>query len=327
MLLSSSSGLSSKMPASGLSSPGGGEGGGVAIRLSGLWRSRKPGALAVAFLNLLLILVIAADLGDQARGWLVGSGLLAGAVVQEEEGGRKRPPASSGRADAVRRGTATGPASPSGRNLADWNPFGSAPGAASGPAIPVDAPETQLNLTLKGIIHTEGAEASARAMIHGPSLPEKAFRIDDTLPGNVRVAGIQRDRVLLERGGRFETLRLPRREATGLEGAPSVSGQALKALREEILHHPDKVLEKVRVVPHQRHGVFVGYMLVPGEESGFLEQFDLQRHDVITVVNDVHLTSPIKGMEALGSLANLSSLHLEVLRGMDTLAFNYYLDR
>ncbi len=292
----------------------------------GFMRSRPATGFAIAVFNLLLIVAIAVDLFDfndlsrmAQRWWDTGSPYI---TVAETE------PVL--RAGAVRR-KPTVPSAKNGalltKNITGWNPFGTRvvtkPKVAT---VPTNAPETRLNLTLKGIIHTDGSGVSARALIHGPALPERAFRVNDRLSGNVRVAAIQPDRVLLNRNGRFETLRLPKKESGLKAHRDHVTGAALRGLRDEILKRPDRVLAKVTVKPHQRQGRFVGFQVASGRESGLLESFDLKPNDVITVVNDIRLDSPIKGMQALGSLANLSKLYLEVLRGSKTQTFTYYLD-
>ncbi len=290
---------------------------------TGSWRS--PARLGILALNLSLMIAITIDLVDfketaamAQRWWRTGSPFAA-------ETAASIPRANVGRQKTVARTVRNGSAL--NNDLIGWNPFGVV--VDSGPekaVVPTDAPDTRLNLTLMGIIHIDGSGRSGRALIHGPSISERAFRVDDTLPGNVRVAAIQRDRVLLERNGRFEMLRLPKKES-GLEvHRDRVTSVALRVLREDILKRPDRVLDRVTVKPHQRQGRFVGYQVGPGKESGLLESFDLKPNDVITVVNDIRLDSPIKGMQALGSLANLSKLHLEVLRGSETQTFNYYLD-
>lgn len=101
----------------------------------------------------------------------------------------------------------------------DWHPFGRTVVASlvqQVPSIPETAPDTSLNLTLLGILYfahpdSSAGLSSARALIKGPNLKERGFRVQDKLPGNVKIVAIYPNRVILKRKGKFETLRLPKK--------------------------------------------------------------------------------------------------------------------
>lgn len=99
-------------------------------------------------------------------------------------------------------------------SVAQWQPFGGQ--EAPKPKIELqdtkDLPETGLNFVLRGVLYVDGKTIPAFALIKLPDAPEKAFAVGDELTGGVRLAGIQDDRVILDRGGRLETLKLPRSE-------------------------------------------------------------------------------------------------------------------
>lgn len=116
---------------------------------------------------------------------------------------------------------------PSAANIAGWHLFGQAdpgtgPGVGGGRAAPIDAPETRLNLTLRGLFATEDPER-ARAIIAAPNGEERSYRVEDELPGGAELSAIYADRIILQRNGRYETLRLPRES---LEGGAATGGGA-----------------------------------------------------------------------------------------------------
>jgi general secretion pathway protein C len=95
--------------------------------------------------------------------------------------------------------------------IADHHLFGQA--AQGRPEVrtsPTLAPETRLKLTLSGVIAATDPQQAARAIIAGPDGQEKSYTIDDRLPGGAVVKEIYPDRVILTRGGKYETLPLPR---------------------------------------------------------------------------------------------------------------------
>ncbi|MBF8273340.1 MAG: ral secretion pathway protein C [Magnetococcales bacterium] len=96
--------------------------------------------------------------------------------------------------------------------MAQWHPFGGSkgPGGKTAVADTKNLPETSLNFQLHGILFIEGTTIPAFALIKLADAPEKVFAVGEELTGGVRLVAIQDDRVILDRGGRLETLKLPR---------------------------------------------------------------------------------------------------------------------
>ena len=72
----------------------------------------------------------------------------------------------------------------------------------------VDAPETRLNLELKGIFTAEDPDNST-AIISERNKAGELYRVGDRLPGNAVLSAINDDHILLRRGGRTEKLMFP----------------------------------------------------------------------------------------------------------------------
>jgi len=92
------------------------------------------------------------------------------------------------------------------------------------PAKAIEAPETRLNLVLKGVIVGD-EKAQGWAFIAEPNGNEDRYEVDAYLSGQVQVSDILRDRVILRRGDRYETLFLEK-EASG-RGLAAVAPQRL----------------------------------------------------------------------------------------------------
>nr|VFJ42432.1 MAG: Type IV pilus biogenesis [Candidatus Kentron sp. DK] len=117
------------------------------------------------------------------------------------------------------------PATPKGseelaREIARLHLFGTPPGKdAPAPPPPVEkAPETTLKLTLRGIIASEGEEDFA-------IIADEKGKQDNYAPGEelfdgVSLLSIHDDYVVLRRGDRFETLRMPDESDTGPDSGP-----------------------------------------------------------------------------------------------------------
>ncbi len=211
-------------------------------------------------------------------------------------------------------------------HLADLHLFGEAKEQEPPPDTALTAPETQLKLTLSGVLSADD-KLTARAIIAGPDGDEKPYAIGDTLPGNATLHQILVDRVILKSGGRYETLRLPEDSngtGPGMIGAANVpgpvimpgnSGINLQQYRQQILNNPAKLFDLVQVVPIQQNGVFQGFRLGPGRDPRMLLRFGLRPGDMVTQVNGIMLDDPSKGAQALQSIATASSVNLTIKRG------------
>ena len=183
-----------------------------------------------------------------------------------------------------------------------------------------EAPETKLDLKLVGVFAT--GDSSSLAIIAPGRRPEALYGIGDALPGNATLRAVYPDRVILERNGALETLRLPRESlGDGVSlGAASVTASTgdlasdLQRYRREAMRNPARMAEMVTAEPVQDGGRFVGYRLTPRQDLPVFEQLGFQPGDVVTEVNGVALDKPEAGIRALRQLATARELNVTVLR-------------
>jgi general secretion pathway protein C len=216
--------------------------------------------------------------------------------------------------------------------IAGWHLFGEAVVEALAPR-PAELPETNLKLTLRGLLAST-IPAEARAIVADPSGKENFYKIGDKLPGNAELSEIHSDRIVIQRGGRYETLKLPkesldvsvnstrnarnataaltrRRNATAVAPRQTYS---LKQYRDTLLTHPNKVADLVGIAPVYNNGHFQGYRLQPGRDATFLTRYGLMPGDIVTSVNGVVLDNPAKGLGLLKDLTTVDTLELEINR-------------
>lgn len=227
--------------------------------------------------------------------------------------------------NVAKRQTAVRPSMPSG-----WYPFGQEVGdpEVQKSLIPDSAPDTALNLTLMGVFHFEDSQQSARALIKGPNMEEKSVRLQETLPGNILIAAIFADHVILKHNNQFETLRLPgkRLDLHTIKNEKPNPGHVLQQLRKTFLEHPDQALAQVRIEPLYQTGQFKGYQLFPGDSPDLFEQLGLRAGDIVTEVNDIALESAADGLRAISDLANKRAWHVRVLRSGTLKNFDFIMD-
>lgn len=212
------------------------------------------------------------------------------------------------------------------RNLARWHLFGQArkERPAPRPTVRRTLPETRLNLSLRGVVSSDGGR-SGGAIIDAGQGQEVYYPVGSRLPGGARLQSVHKDHVVLERNGRLETLKLPRsglRAPSGrlpaprtrpMNPPPAPSG-GLARLRRQILDDPQQLLNVFSVEPYTRRGRFVGYRLRPGRDHALFALTGLQDGDIVTTINGIRLDTPARAMSALRGLAQVSEATITVLR-------------
>lgn len=215
------------------------------------------------------------------------------------------------------------------RKIAALHLFGRAEQAAPArSSAPLDAPETRLNLTLRGIIFNTDPQQT-RAIISAPGRDDEIYRAGAQLPGGATIDQIYADRVMLLRNGQYETLRLPEESQAVAAGAPRGApaatnrqrpaprsvGEGLAAIRQDIVANPQNVATYIQGEPVNRAGGgIVGFRVFAGQNRAVFEQSDLREGDIITNVNGIQLDGLDKAAEAMAQLTSSDSVTVTVLR-------------
>lgn len=193
-----------------------------------------------------------------------------------------------------------------------------APAATQTQNSHAQAPETSLNLTLRGVFSSARQE-EAFAIIAVASQPDRPFRIGDKISGAAVLHEVLADRIVLEHAGRYETLRLPRdRLATLTPSAPSPNsknlGGKLQALRAEIRQNPQSIMQLAQLQPARVDGQLRGYRLLPRQHHELFTAAGLTSGDIITAVNGASVTDPAQFANITQQLTSARSLQLSVER-------------
>lgn len=208
--------------------------------------------------------------------------------------------------------------------LLDSHLFGEAPQAPAEPAVadaPVDAPDTTLSLQLTGIQASEDS-AFGQAIIASSRNDEKAYAVGDTIDGTsgVRLHAVYSDRVILNRGGQLETLRLPKEQATSRAGGGSTARvapparPAQQSLRQVISDNANKITQVIRLTPHAEGGQMIGFRVAPGKDAEAFKALGLQPGDIVTDVNGVAVNDPAQGLKVYEALGEASVANVTILR-------------
>lgn len=197
----------------------------------------------------------------------------------------------------------------------------------------INAPETRLNLNLKGIYAAHSPETS-RAIIAEGDNNDRIYAVGDSIPGNATIENIYADRVIIRRSGNLEALRLPRAgEGDGVARTSMTrqqsddSGPDLRALREELLDNPERITDLVRFRPVYRNAEFQGYRIYPGREQHVFRELGLRPGDLVKEINGVTLDDPQGVMGLINELPDATTISVRLERRGETENLSVSLDR
>ena len=191
-----------------------------------------------------------------------------------------------------------------------------------------DAPETRLNLVLKGVLAAEPMSKASVIISLGKNGKEDIYSIGDQV-ASATLKEIYADRVILQRSGQLETLRMPDEYNDDFitsspssqlldEGDTQIDtsspGAALSDIRQEILKNPTSFGKYAIPVPYKQNGRIIGYRLRPQGDRTLFDVVGLDPNDVIVAVNGVQLDDPAEGLKALRELQSASQVNITVLR-------------
>lgn len=205
----------------------------------------------------------------------------------------------------------------------------------------INAPETRLSLTLKGVFASSD-EKQAMAIISTSKGKDITYHIGAKISGDALLHAVYADRVILKRNGQFETLRLPKakfdsdslysvsepdivsKNEISLPDNSPESGQDLNSIRETLLKDPAKVWQQVRINPVMEEGRVKGYTLVHDDQA-FMASINIRPSDIITEIDGDALSDPATLYELMNNLAEKKTLQVTLERNgqVQTIELNF----
>lgn len=184
----------------------------------------------------------------------------------------------------------------------------------------VDAPETSLNLELRGIVSSQDSDSGWAIIADGRGL-EKTYFVGDTLDnsGGTVLHSVFGNRVILNRAGNLETLSLPKElssSTVAIAARPQIAQPAAPAssLQQVIAQNASRITDILRVVPHIEQGQMVGFRLNPGQSREQFDALGLLPGDVVTDINGTALTDPSRGLLVFEALGEATMANVTVIR-------------
>ncbi len=211
---------------------------------------------------------------------------------------------------------------------AEYSPFGSPRQAA--PQAVDNAPDTRLSLELRGILAT--GQGNGSAIISAGSSSIELYHVGDTIGNQLATLHqVHADRVILEREGRLETLRLPRGDELRVDSDRSNTDQrpseptgspapiAANISRSRWLEDPQRAMNSLRAQPVLRDGALLGIRVTPTRNQREFERAGLQEGDIITSVQGQQVQDIDDPEEILAGLGDSDRVNITIERDGQTL--------
>ena len=208
----------------------------------------------------------------------------------------------------------------------------------------INAPVSRLKLKLRGVYATSD-ELLSSAMIEAKNKQEN-YQIGDKLPGatGLKLHSILSDRVIMSRGGKFETLliedfgklkgstskrstRSKTRTTSRNNISPSSANNNVLDKRKDAnltkelielrskLSDPQSLSELISVSAATEDGQFIGFRLAPGKNRALFGRLGLRRNDIVTNVNGISLDDPATAFTLMEQISSADEIDLTIKRG------------
>ncbi|NND64501.1 MAG: type II secretion system protein GspC [Gammaproteobacteria bacterium] len=191
------------------------------------------------------------------------------------------------------------------------------------PVVTENIEETRLKLTLMGTIARASSE-DGYAIIRDDKGNEKKYAVSDVITGRTKLHGVYARRVVLNRSGKLEELRLPTEFAatkspTRRTSAAQRSQAELSELSEfmESNNADDllKLTEVIRPVPkYDADGNLQGFRIYAGRQRRAFLKSGLRPGDLVTALNGQSFTSQAEIIKTLATIAPGSTVDISVDR-------------
>lgn len=222
---------------------------------------------------------------------------------------------------------------------ADMNPLAEPEVAAAvnnRDGIEKGARETRLALKLRGVV-ASSEDGLGYAVIEYQN-EQDIYAVEDKLPlpGQVVLAKVMAQQVVLDNGGTYELLELfddssldaqllhrpPEVQAPTASSTRAAQGDRAEGLnaamartyRDRLYQNPQSLADVVTVSAVRENGELVGYRIAPGKEPEQFEQLGFKPGDLVTSVNGIALNDPANTLRLYQTMRSASEAVFDLQR-------------
>ncbi len=192
---------------------------------------------------------------------------------------------------------------------------------------------TDLRLTLKGTVVATTKERSFAIIEDEKLRMQNLYHIDDTISNGITLSAVYTDRAVINRDGRKELLLMFTNEPKGSSAKGSSARPAPPSRRsiprqeiEEAVSDIRSVMRDVRIIPHFTAGKRDGFTVTYVRQGSRLEEFGLQKNDIIKEINGAPAEDFRNIFEIFNKYADATTLDLGVERDNQIITVSYTIE-
>ncbi len=254
---------------------------------------RLPGMLA-----LLVVVLIGAQLADFT--WVLVEQLTA---RTEQKQLHTQVPTAGKRSDSRQ----------SVNTVVGYHLFGKVDAVQALSKVPVNAPTTNLQLTLNGVFAAGKSDGYA-IISEGARDKQKLYHIGDKVAG-ATLQQVLPDHVVLMRNGQYETLRFPQLKQTGLNVRASAAAPTARVGRTAAMSQKrTQMLNLVQIIPVNKRGRLTGYRILPKKDRALYNKLGIRPSDLVIAINGISLLDQKNFSKVMQLLATANQMDIEVMR-------------
>ena len=257
--------------------------------LSRFSSGRLPGILAM-----LVVILVGAQLADFT--WVLVEQWVPEAADQQQQA---KVPQAGKRSDSRQ----------SVNTIVSHHLFGKVDVVQVASKVPVNAPTTNLQLTLNGVFAAGKSDGYA-IISEGARDNQKLYHIGDKVAG-ATLQQVLPDHVILMRNGQYETLRFPKLKQSGLNVKSSAAPVASPAVMGS---ERTQMLNLVQIIPVNKRGRLTGYRILPKKDRALYNKLGLRPSDLVVAINGISLLDQNNFSKVMQLLASANQMDVEVMR-------------
>lgn len=200
-------------------------------------------------------------------------------------------------------------------------------GKASEEAVPAapeeiteDLTEYSGSLTLMGSIASDDQQSSV-AIISDQGNVQESYVVGEMVAPGTTLHAIYADRVVLNRNGTLEVLKLPTDESKGSQPARRSTASVTRtttsntrSIQNVVSQNATKLADVIRPTPYFVGGQQQGYRVYPGRDRRQFAALGLRPGDLIKDIDGAALTDPQQAMQIFNNLGNAEQVSVTVER-------------
>ena len=182
-----------------------------------------------------------------------------------------------------------------------------------------DLAETRLSLSLKGTMPNTDLDSSI-AIIADNRNEEKIYFIRDTVTAGTTLHAVYADRVVLNRSGTLEVLKLPKdfpkNTSQARRSTTTVSRAAAnpRSIQNVVSQNVTRLADVIRPTPYYVSGQMQGYRVYPGRDRKQFAALGLRPGDLIKDIDGAALTNPQQATQIFQNLGSADQVSVTVER-------------